>query len=189
MTAAPQWSNVSEADYLAGELTAEIRHEFIGGEIYAMAGGNNRHNLIATNAVGILHSLLRGNSCRAYNSDTKVRVQMQDHTRYYYPDALVVCDQNPEDDSFQDQPVIVIEVLSDSTRRTDLGEKRDAYLTLPSLASYLIIEQDQPRVTVHRRIPDKANFERKVYDGLETSIPLPEIDAALALADLFEGLD
>src|SRR5690242_2569608 len=87
----------------------------------------------------------------ALNSDTKIRVRLPTHLRFYYPDASVVCRPNPPDDSFQDEPAVIIEVLSETTRRIDEGEKKDAYLTIPSLCAYMLLEQDRPAAVVYRR--------------------------------------
>jgi Uma2 family endonuclease len=153
-----------------------------------MAGATIRHNNIALNCLTCLHGSLRGKPCRPYNSDTKIRIEFADHTRFYYPDAMVVCQSNPESDHFQNQPVVIVEVLSDSTRRTDLGEKRDAYLTIPSLKVLLFVETDSASVTLHRRVPE-GGFTIERHSGLDAVIPLPEIDAALAFADLYERVE
>ncbi|HEU5076926.1 MAG TPA: Uma2 family endonuclease, partial [Polyangiaceae bacterium] len=178
---------VSAAEYLAGELSSAVKHEYLGGVVYAMAGGRNAHNLIASNFVGVLHGRLQGGPCRAYNSDTKIRVQLPTELRFYYPDASVICRPNPQTDTFQDQPAVVAEVVSSKTRRIDEGEKKQAYLTLPSLSAYLLIEQELASVTVYRR--SEAGFQREVYSGLDATIPLPEIGTALALADLYDGVE
>jgi Uma2 family endonuclease len=178
---------VSVAGYLAGEADSPTKHEYLGGVIYAMAGASNRHNLIASNFAGILHSALRGKPCRVYNSDTKVRIQSSTSTRFYYPDGLVVCQPNPPEDSFQDQPAVIAEVLSDATRRTDETEKRDAYLTLPSLQTLLLIDPQLPGVLLYRRADQ--GFTRKHHSDLDAIIPLPEIDAELPLGELYEGLE
>src|SRR5436309_216220 len=119
MNTAKKINLISEAEYLAGELVSPVKHEYLGGFIYAMAGAQNRHNDIAVNIIGALHTRLRGSPCRPCNSDTKVRVQLTRHVRFYYPDASVVCKRNPPTDSFQCEPVVVVEVLSRSTRRLD----------------------------------------------------------------------
>lgn len=178
---------ISVNDYLAGELVSETKHEFLGGVIYAMARARNVHNLIATNILGELHSQLRGKPCRPYNSDTKIRIQLPTHLRFYYPDASVICQPNPPEDSFQDHPVLVAEVLSRKTRRIDEGEKKDAYLTIPSLSVYLLLEQDAVVVTVHRR--SEHGFVREVYQGLDAVIPLSEIGTQLPLAEIYEGVE
>jgi Uma2 family endonuclease len=178
---------LSIAEYLAGERESDRKHEFVGGVVYAMAGGNNRHNTIAVNLIAALSTGLRGQPCQAFNSDTKVRINFPDHTRFYYPDAMVVCAPNPETDDFQDQPVLVAEVLSESTRRTDLTEKRDAYLTLASLKVLMLVEPDQPAVTVHRR-DVHGGFVLEAHEGLETVFTVSEIGISIELADLYDRL-
>ncbi|MBX3166869.1 MAG: Uma2 family endonuclease [Candidatus Eremiobacteraeota bacterium] len=160
---------ISPAEYLAQEIDSPIKHEYVGGVVYAMSGARNRHNRIATSVTLALGLRLRGGRCEPFNSDTKVRLRYPTHTRFYYPDAMVVCQPNPEGDVFQDQPCLVVEVLSRRTRRLDLTEKREAYLSVPSLAVYLMVEQ--------------------VYEGLEAVIPLPEIEVELPLAELYERVE
>lgn len=186
MTALRQPSSITIAEYLEGEEVSEVKHEYLGGTVHAMSGGTNRHNVIASNALGSLFSSLRGKSCRPFNSDTKVRIEYPDHTRFYYPDAMVVCHPNPLSDHFQEHPAVVIEVLSESTRRSDLREKRDAYLTIPSLKVLMLVEPDSASVIVHRRKPE-GGFAIEQHEGLEAVIPLDEIGAALPLAELYEG--
>ena len=188
MTAIKLPNSISIADYLAGEELSDVKHEYLGGTVHAMAGSTNRHSAISTNAVGFLLAQLRGKPCRPFGSDTKIRIEYPDHTRFYYPDALVACHMNPPTDHFQDHPAVVIEVLSDSTRRTDLGEKRDAYLTIASLKALLFVEPDSPEVLVHRRKPE-GGFAVEIFAGHDAVIPLPEIEAELPLADLYERID
>jgi Uma2 family endonuclease len=188
MTALRQPKFITLADYLAGEEVSAVKHEYLGGTVHAMAGATNRHNTIALNSQASLLGQLRGKPCQPFNGDTKVRIELADHLRFYYPDAMVVCHPNPASDHYQNQPVVIVEVLSDSTRRTDLGEKRDAYLTIPSLRVLLFVEPDHPAVTVHRRKPE-GGFALEYHAGLDSTIPLPEIDAALSLAELYERVE
>jgi Uma2 family endonuclease len=183
MTAAKRLQPISVEDYLAGELDSPVKHEYVGGAVHAMAGASNLHNLIAGNFFLAIHQHLGGEPCEPYNSDTKVRIQYPTYVRFYYPDGMVVCDENPRDDSFQDNPVVVAEVLSSGTRRIDGGEKLEAYLTMPSLRVYLMIEQDEPAVVAHRRTDN--GFVRELYTGMDAVIPLPEIGVVLPLADLY----
>lgn len=187
MTAAKKLNLISVEDYLAGELVSSVKHEYLGGVVYAMAGARNVHNVIAGNIFGSLHARLKGRRCRPFNSDTKVRVNLTTHWRFYYPDASVVCQQNAPNDSFQDEPVAIFEVLSRATRRIDGGEKKDAYLTIPSLAVYALVEQESALVVVHRR--SEQGFVPEVYEGLSAVIPLPEIETELPLADLYDGVE
>jgi Uma2 family endonuclease len=92
---------------------------------------------------------------------------------------------NPPTDHFQDRPVVIVEILSDSTRRADLGEKRDAYLMIPSLKVLIFVESETPAVVVHRRKPE-GGFSVEAQSGLDAVIPLPEIDASLPIAELYE---
>ncbi len=177
---------ISSEDYLEGEITSPTKHEYLGGVVYAMAGAKNVHNAIATNALVSLGARLRGKPCRPFNSDTKVRLRLPAGLRFYYPDVQVTCQPNPPDDSFQDQPIVVIEVLSDSTRRTDEGEKRDGYLALPSLDVYLLVECERALVIGYRRGP--SGFVREVFSGLDAVIPLGCIATELPLTELYDGV-
>jgi len=185
MTALEHPALVSVEDYLAGEETSDVKHEYLGGTVHAMAGATNQHNVIASNGLAYLLVQLRGKPCQALNSDVKIRIEFPDHTRLYYPDVMVVCKPNSSTDHFQDQPVVVIEVLSGSTRRADLGEKRDAYLTLPSLKVLMFVEPEKPSVSLHRR-KSGGGFAIEHHVGLDAVIPLQEIDASLALVDLYD---
>src|SRR5947209_2585120 len=119
MSTAGKLDLVSVEDYLAGELRSSVKHEYLGGMVYAMAGAQNTRTLIASNTLGALHGRLRGRPCRALNSDTKVRIRLPTQVRFYYPGVSVVCRPNPPHDSFQDEPGVLIEVLSRKTRRID----------------------------------------------------------------------
>jgi Uma2 family endonuclease len=188
MTALEHPRLISVEDYLAGEETSDVKHEYLGGTVHAMAGVTNRHNDIGFNSLLSIGGQLRGKPCKPCNSDVKVRIEFPDHTRFYYPDAMVVCHSNPPTDHFQDLPIVIIEVLSDSTRRADLGEKRDAYLTLPSLKVLIFVEPEKPFVSLHRREPG-GGFAIEHHVGLDAVVPLPEIDASLALADLYDRVE
>ena len=186
MTAARKLNRISVEDYLAGELVSPIKHEYVHGIAYAMAGAINRHNRITGNTFGTSYARLRGKRCQPFNSDTKIRIHLPREVRFYYPDLSVVCSQNPDDDSFQDKPVVIFEVLSKKTRRLDEGEKKDAYFTIPSLAAYVLIEQQAPSVVVWRR--KRKQFVAESYDGLKQVIPLPEVEIDLPLAEIYQGV-
>jgi Uma2 family endonuclease len=187
MAAVLKWNLVSVEDYLAGELTSPVKHEYLGGVVYAMAGARNVHNLISTNTLLALGSRLRVKKCRAYNSDTKIRVRLPNQVRFYYPDVSVICRPNPQNDSFQDEPAVIVEVMSNATRRVDEGEKKDAYLTIPSLCVYVLVEQEEPAVVAFRRTDQ--GFVREVHSGLDSVVPLREIEIDLPLAEVFDGVE
>src|SRR5579871_3977491 len=108
---------ISVEDYLAGELIAPVKHEYVGGEVYAMSGARNLHNRIAGNIYFSTRNSLSGKPCLPLNSDTKIRIRSVTPDRFYYPDTSIVCQPNPDRDSFQDNPVVLFEVLSKNTRR------------------------------------------------------------------------
>ena len=187
MTAVPKIELVSIEDYLDGELRSLVKHEYLGGTVYAMAGARNVHNDVATNLLIAIGSQLRGRPCRVLNSDTKVRLRLPTQTRFYYPDAMVVCRSNPPTDTFQDNPVVIAEVMSETTRRIDEGEKKDAYLTIPSLTAYLLIDTDRPRVVVYRRA--ETLFIPELHEGRDASVALDDVGCSIPLAELYERVD
>ena len=187
MSTAEKLNIVSVENYLEGELVSPIKHEYLDGAVYRRPDERNLHNAIAGNILGFLHARLRGRPCRPYNSDAKIRIRLPTHLRFYYPDASVICRPNPQADSFQDEPAVVVEVLSRRTRRIDEGEKKDAYLTIPSLAVYVLVEQETAAVVAFRRTA--GGFVREVHQGADAVLPLGEIGVALPLAEVYEGVE
>jgi len=175
-----------EPAYLADEVRSPARREYVGGFAYAMAGASNAHNQIATNVLVALGLQLRGRPCRPFNSDTKVRVRLPFQVRFYYPDAMVTCRPNPPGDTFQDEPVVLVEVVSPESRRIDEGEKLLAYTAIPSLAVYLLVDQFAAGVVALRRT--SGGFVREVHEGLDARVPLPEIGCELPLGEVYEGV-
>jgi len=187
VSSAEQPDFVDVASYLERESNAETKHEYVDGWVRAMSGASNRHNRIATNALITLGTQLQGKPCQAFNSDTKVKIERGVSTWFYYPDALVVCDENSQDDSYQQTPVLVVEVLSKSTRAVDLDEKLTNYLSIPSLQYCLLLEQVKPRAILMRRTGD--GFLRQSYEGLDAIIALDAIHCELRLSDLYDRVD
>ena len=102
----------------------------------------------------------------------------------------VISRSNQQDEYYQDEPIAVLEVLSRRTRRLDEGEKKDAYLTIPSLCVYVLVEQETPTVVAFRRTKNGFDgFVREVYNGLDAVLPLPEIDIELPLSEVYDGVD
>lgn len=141
-------------DYLQGELKSDIRHEFVNGEVYAMAGAGEAHNLIAGNVFSRLRGAARGGACRVFVSDMKVRVAAWN--AFYYPDILLTCDPSDTQSYFKEHPCLIVEVLSPSTEGIDRREKMLAYRTLPSLREYVLVAQDARLVEVYRCGEDGA---------------------------------
>jgi len=188
MSALLQIPAVAIDDYLLSESASEVKHEYLGGTVHAMAGGSNRHNTVALNCLTFLSARLKGSPCQAFNSDTKVRIDLPDHTRFYYPDGMVVCRPNPDTDHYQERPDLVLEVLSDSTRRTDLGEKREAYLSLPSLKTLLFVETAAPEVTLYRRRAE-GGFAAEHFVGPEGVVPIHVLPEGLPISEIYDRVE
>lgn len=188
MTAAKKLELLDWQEYLRGEERAKRKHEYREGYVYAMAGTTILHDVIVGNALYAIRQRLGRGPCRIHTADVKVRIRTDRGVRFYYPDCQVVC--SPVKDAkgvFVDDPVVVVEVSSPSTRRIDEGEKREGYLGLSSLAAYLLVDSGQARVTVWRR-RDSA-FDSEVYGDVSTAIPLPEIGVELPLAEIYANVD
>ncbi len=178
---------ISVEDYLQGEQESEVRHEYVAGTVYAMTGGTNAHATITLNSVASLHGQLSGKPCSVFSSDTKIRLEVNGRTRFYYPDVSVTCEPNALSEAFQDKPVVIIEVLSASTRRTDEEEKREAYCTIPTLQCYILLEQDSVGAIVYERQGDK--WTRLVYTNPDDTIVLPDIHAELPLKTAYDSVE
>lgn len=181
----PQCHAVDE--YLGLEAKALTKSEYIDGWIRAMVGASIRHNIVAGNCFVSLATRSRGTPCRAFNSDTKLRIDRRETKRFYYPDLQVVCQSNDSMSIFQDHPVLIVEVLSPTTRRYDLDEKMTAYLSIPSLEMYLVLEQHQPIATVLRRC--EGGFLRQTIEGMGESMELPFLGLTLPMQEIYEGIE
>ena len=185
----PSEGYMTVEEYLAAEEAGDIKHEYLGGVVYAMSGASNAHNVIEVNLNGMLYNQLRGRRCQHFGSSMKVRLQPQPTGRFYfyYPDAMIACDQTDvSEHGWRERPAALFEVMSPSTRHIDTREKRLAYLQLPSLEAYVRIEQKRPEVIVERRLAQSWTLERIV--GLQSVIRLPLVGVELPLAELYEGL-
>jgi Uma2 family endonuclease len=175
-------------DYLRLELTSPLKYEYVDGSVFARPDSTNRHCMIAGNICAATHRRVGGRGCRAYVSGARIRVRLPaGGLRIYYPDACLICRPNSQQDYFHDEPDAIFEVLALETRRIDQGEKKDAYLTIPSLKAYALVEQETAAVTVYRRA--ESGFVREVYQGLGAVIPLGEVGIELPLAEIYEDTE
>lgn len=190
MSALPQYDPpTTEADYLAFERSSEFKHEFIDGEVIAMAGATESHNLVEGNTFAALHTGLRGRPCKTYVADMKVRTPSTG--TYVYPDVVVACGEVQLADDENDvllNPTLIIEVLSPSTEHLDRGKKAQRYREIASLQEYILIAQDAPHIERFLRQSDGTWLFSEV-DGLDATIALTSIDCTLALADVYERVD
>jgi len=174
---------ISIADYLLGEPLSEIKHEYVEGQIYAMAGAGLKHNLINTNLLSLLWNHLKGQPCFPLSGDMLIKTAAN---RYRYPDIVVVCEDDPSDkDTVRESPLLIIEILSKSTRKKDKGEKRKEYLSLPSLEEYVLIEQDFAEIEVQR----KSEGWRPSFYTLGENIVLESVDALFSVEEIYERVD
>lgn len=178
MTIATQYNLITEQDYLTGELQSEVRHEYVDGEVYAMAGAHKDHNLITMTVSNLFYNHLQDNACQPYASDMKVKVGKN----YFYPDVMVDCSAK-EEAYYTEHPTIIVEVLSKSTRQHDKTFKRLAYFQIPSLQEYVLIEQDF--VEIERWYKTKDNhWEQSVY-YLGGDMTFHSIDLTIAVEDIY----
>ena len=180
---------LSPEDYLALERRAEFKSEYFDGEIFAMAGASEPHNLITINTIRELSIQLKKRPCKAYANDMRVKVSPTG--LFTYPDVIVVCGQAQFDDIQRDtllNPTLIVEVLSDSTEAYDRGRKFEHYRKLESLMEYVLIAQHRPHVESYRRQPDQR-WVLTESDGLESSLRLDAIDCELALAEIYDKVE
>lgn len=147
MSLNPNYQPLSEADYLAGEALAKTKHELVDGQVYAMAGASEFHNLLSSNMLTELKNRLKGTPCRVFIADMKVRAGAD----FFYPDVMVVCQQDDANAYYKNAPTLIVEVLSKSTRRFDQTQKRLRCQQIPSLEYYVLIEQDIAEIVVFSR--------------------------------------
>lgn len=185
MEAVSREGGLSVEAYLEGEQSAEVRHEYIGGETYAMVGGTDRHNLLAGNAFAALHADAQRRGCHLFMADMKVRLQVAGEDAFYYPDLMVACDPADDHPYYRTAPCLLLEVLSRSTRRIDEREKLFAYTTIPALREYLVVDQDEPRVTVHRRGPEGWTTTTVAGEG---AVDIECLETRLDLRTLYADL-
>lgn len=180
---------ISPEEYLERERKAEIKSEYLRGEIFAMAGASRRHGRIVTNLVRELSERTRQRACTVYSGDLRVLVHAAG--LYTYPDVIVVCgEERYADEQFDTllNPTLIIEVLSDSTKDYDRGEKFESYRSLPSLKEYLTVAQDKLHVEQHTRQPDQRWILTEHRDPA-AHIKLESIDIELQLADVYEKVE
>ena len=179
----------SVADYLAVERASPVKHEFFDGEVFAMAGGTEPHNLLAMNAGGELRSALKGRSCRVYGSDMRVLCPTGLRT---YPDVSVVCGSPSFEDERRDtllNPVVICEVLSPSTERYDRGKKFEHYRTIASLREYALIAYDGRLVEHFTRQADAAHWLLTAYSDPAAHVRFPALNCAIPLAEIYAHVE
>jgi Uma2 family endonuclease len=179
--------HLSFDDWLAVERTAtDARSEFVDGEVFAMTGGSETHNIISVNIAAELRTQFKRRLCNVYAGDMKVRIDAANVGAY--PDIMVVCGERQFYDQRRDiitNPALIIEVLSESTEAYDRGDKFAHYRTLPSLRAYLLIAQSRIGAELFGRQPDGC-WLLSTYNSLSDTVPLQAVEASLALAEVYD---
>ncbi len=173
--------------YLAQEndSPSHIRHELIDGQLRAMAGASKNHMRITQNFTFALLELLEGSPCEPFATDLKARV----FDNFFYPDVMVVCDEDESESYYTESPTVIVEVLSKSTRKHDQKTKLMHYLNIPNLEEYILVEQDIADITVYRKHDDwRATHyflgESFVLDSIKTELSVAEIYKRVHNADV-----
>lgn len=175
----------SAADYLDWEARQPVKHEYLMGEVFAMAGAGDAHVTVALNVASLLKSHLRGTPCRVYIADMKLRVAEAD--AFFYPDVFVTCDTRDHgSELFKTHARLVVEVLSESTAGFDRGKKFACYRRLESLQEYVIIDADARAVDVFRR-DASGHWVLHPYEG-EAIAEFASLDFQAPLSALFEDV-
>lgn len=190
MTALPKKQFISEEDYLTMEKVSPVKHEYFDGEIFQMAGASERHNNIAGNIYGELYVQMKKRPCKVYQND--MRLYMEKEGIYVYPDVMVVCGK-PEIKKYKSldnilNPVLIVEVLSDSTADYDKGAKFEQYRTIESFKEYLLVSQDTKQITRYTKQAD-GSWVLMDFIGEKTEIELSSIECTLMMEDIYDKVE
>ena len=177
--------NLTVSEYLQLELESEVRHEYIAGEVYAMAGASEEHDLICGNIYVKLRQHLRGSGCRVFSSDMKVKIEELDI--FYYPDISVTCDDRDREKYFKKSPCLLVEVLSNATKRVDRNEKLVNYLEIQSLQEYVLVSQERVKVEIYRK-DENGNWNATVL-GETDVFSLESVGLKMSMGEVYEDVD
>lgn len=177
-----QQKSMTPAEFLAWEAKQELKWEFDGFQPVAMTGVTDAHAAIQGNLITALNIRLRGRRCYPRGPEVKVEIG----PKYRYPDAFVSCTRVAPNATIAAEPVVIFEILSESTAKTDRTTKLVEYQSLLSVQRYVLLEQDQALATVITRVGSDWNI--KVLNAVETLL-MPEIDIEIAMAELYDGVE
>ena len=176
---------ISLKEYFELERASVDRHEYLNGQVFAMAGGTAAHSIISLNITGELRGQLRGRDCTAYNGDMRIRTSPSG--LYTYADAVVACGDSQVEQDTLVNPVVIVEVLSKRTENYDRGKKFARYRRIPSFREYLLVAQTSVYVEHHiREYGSRPVWTMTEYSDLQDTIYLSTIDVALRLTDVYE---
>ncbi|MGI8469823.1 MAG: Uma2 family endonuclease [Pyrinomonadaceae bacterium] len=188
MSAIPK-TKLTPAEYLEFERKSETKHEFFDGEIFAMSGAKRNHNKVMTNISGLVWQHLKGRNCESYSSD--MRVFVPETGLYTYPDLVVVCGEPKFQDNIFDtllNPILLIEVFSDSTESYDRGKKFQHYRSIESLQEYALVSQDEARIEKYVKRGDGFWLLSEAV-GLDSEIEFSSIEHRITLVEVYDKID
>ena len=177
---------ISVEEYFTREETAEYRSEYCCGDVFAMACGTPNHNSITVNLASILNSQFRGGSCEAFASDLRVQVGRDIH--YTYPDVVVVCGELIVSEGRSDtivNPVVIVEVLSESTKDYDRGTKFTAYRSIGTLTDYILVDQDTVHIEYFAKESD-GTWRLREYFSTEEVLAIKSIQVTATIKAIYE---
>ncbi len=179
---------ISPEEYLELERNSLEKHEYFQGEVFAMAGAKENHNIIVSNLIGLLYIKLRSTPCIIYPSDMRVSIDSKNH--YTYPDVSLICGERKFLDKNNDtllNPSVIIEVLSESTENYDRGKKFESYRKIPSLQEYILVASDRKKIEIFT----KSNEGRWYLSesGPSNTIEISSINVQLSLDDIYERVN
>ena len=172
-------------DYLAAELESEVKHEYVNGYIYGMVGCSRRHNLLTVAIARLFGNHLQGTGCFVFVSDMKVRAGRKTDNIFFYPDVMVSCGRNDLDRYIEDEPKLIVEVLSPSTEKYDRLSKLDAYTQIESLEEYLLVDQTDMKIDLYRRSGEQWVLTRY---GEGDTLHLAAIDFSVSVNTIYQDV-
>lgn len=185
MGAQADHSHISIEEYMQGELESEIRHEYVGGGVYAMVGASDRHNIISLNLASAIRSQRHGSGCQVFINDMKAHIKATGDTDcFYYPDIMLCCSGEEKNAYYREHPCMIVEVLSDSTERLDRREKFFAYVQIESLQEYILVDQNKRSIEHFKR---KNNWQPDIITS--TDLQLECIDLSVSLDTIYEDIE
>lgn len=170
-------------EYLALEEISKIRHEYVDGQIHAMAGGTLNHNRIAMDFGRLLNDRMTGKNCEAFVENIVVRISA---AIYYYPDVVVACDELDGNESVIHNPVLVIEVLSKSTEKIDRREKMIEYQMISGLREYVIVTQEKMQIEVYRHDNAGEAWQGEIYTEPEQEVLFASVGVKMLVSEIYQ---
>jgi Uma2 family endonuclease len=177
---------MSPEEYLEFEHHSDIKHEYIDGEVYAMAGTTKAHNTISLNLAILFREKLKNSNCQNFMADIKVNISNK--KRFFYPDIVVTCDDNDDVNAYDIKfPKVIVEVLSESTEKFDRGKKFQYYRTIPSLQEYILVSSEEYLIECFRRTKNDL-WTLQTYEGLNAILRIENLTVDAPFSEIYATL-